>query len=213
MLFLLPALSQVASQSHQLRITQPIKFKANLVKINWDGFCPNSNPNHALAHFLKILNKLLDNHASYKTIKYSKPQYKNKPWITPGLANSIRNKNKLYKSFCKEKDLKTKEYYEKQFKSNRNHVSSLLRKAKDSYYKQYFEENKKNLSLVWQSIKGIINMKKESDESISSLLIDGEIISSAKEISNYFNNCFTSVAEKINKNTAKSKKALILPWP
>ena len=56
-------------------------------------------------------------------------------------------------------------------------------------------------------------MKKESDESISSLLIDGEIISSAKEISNYFNNFFTSVAEKINKNIVKSKKnTLILPW-
>ena len=57
-------------------------------------------------------------------------------------------------------------------------------------------------------------MKKGSDESISSLLIDGEIISSAKEISNYFNNFFTSVAEKINKNIVKSKKnTLILPWP
>ena len=90
----------------------------------------------------------------------------------------------------------------------------MLRKAKDSYYKQYFEDNKKNLRLVWQTIKGIINMKKESDESISSLLIDGEIISSAKEISNYFNNFFTSVAEKINKNIVKSKKnTLILPWP
>ena len=49
-------------------------------------------------------------------------------------------------------------------------------------------------------------MKKGSDKSISSLLIDGEIISSAKEISNYFNNFFTSVAEKINKNIVKSKK-------
>ena len=42
-------------------------------------------------------------------------------------------------------------------------------------------------------------MKKKSDKSISSLLIDGQI-TSAKEISNYFNNFFTSVTEKINKN-------------
>ena len=60
-------------------------------------------------------------------------------------------KKKLYKSFCKEKDPKTKGYYEKKFKSYLNHVSSLLRKAKDSYYKQYFEDNKKNLRLVWQT--------------------------------------------------------------
>ena len=99
------------------------------------------------------------------------------------------------------------------WESYQNHVSSLLGKTKDSYYKLYFEDNKKNLRLVWKTIKGIINMKKESEESTSSLLTNGEIISSAKEISNYFNNFFTSVAEKINKNIVKSKKTLILPWP
>ena len=62
--------------------------------------------------------------------------------------------------FVKDKDPKTKKYYEKQFKSYRNLVSSLLRKAKDSYYKQYFEDNKKNLRLVWRTIKGVINIKK-----------------------------------------------------
>ena len=122
-----------------------LKFKADLVKGNWDDFCLTSNPNDALAHYLKIVNKLLDKHAPYKTIRYSKPQYETKPWITPGLANSIGNKNKLYKRFCKEKNPKTKEYYEKQFKSYRNHISSLLRETKDSYYKQYFEDNKKIL--------------------------------------------------------------------
>ena len=78
-----------------------LKFKADLVKVSWDGFCLTSNPNDALVHFLKIVNKLLDKHAPYKTIKHSKPLYETKPWITRGLANSIRIKNKLYKNFCK----------------------------------------------------------------------------------------------------------------
>ena len=30
-----------------------LKFKTDLVKINWDGFCLHSNPNDALAYFLK----------------------------------------------------------------------------------------------------------------------------------------------------------------
>ena len=49
-------------------------------------------------------------------------------------------------------------------------------------------------------------MRKKSEESISSLQIYGQIITSAQQISNYFNNFFTSVAVKINKNTVKSKK-------
>ena len=179
-----------------------LKFKAGLVKVNWDGFCLTSDSNDTLAHFLKIINKLLDKHAPYKTTKYSKTQNETKPWITPGLANSKRNKHKLYKSFCKEKDMKTKEYYEKQFKSYNNHISALLRKTKDSYYKQYVED-KKNCRLVWQTIKGIINMKKKSGKSIPSLLIDSQIITGAKEICNYFNNFFASIVVKINKNIVK----------
>ena len=50
-------------------------------------------------------------------------------------------------------------------------------------------------------------MKKKSDEFICSLLIDGQIITSAKEISNHFNIFFTSVAKKINKNIVKPKQA------
>ena len=49
-------------------------------------------------------------------------------------------------------------------------------------------------------------MKKKSDESISSLLTDDQIIASGKETSNHFNKFFTSVAEKIKKNIVKSKK-------
>ena len=91
---------------------------------------------------------------------------------------------------------------------------SVLRKKKDSSYKQYFEDNKNSLRLVWQTIKRIIKMKKKSEESISSLLIYGQIIRSTQQVSNYFNNFFTSVAVKINKNIVKSKNnTLILPWP
>ena len=54
-------------------------------------------------------------------------------------------------------------------------------------------------------------MKTKSEKSISSLLIDDQIIASANEISNYFNNFFTSVALEINKNIVKSKKKNTYP--
>ena len=69
-----------------------LKFTADLVKVNWDGFCLTSNPSDTLAHFLKIVNKVLNKHAPYKTIKYSKTRYETELWITPGLVNSIRKK-------------------------------------------------------------------------------------------------------------------------
>ena len=66
-----------------------LKFKTDLFRVNWDGFRLTSNP---------TVNKLLDKHAPYyKTIKYSKTWYETEPWITPGLANSIRNKQIVQK--------------------------------------------------------------------------------------------------------------------
>ena len=75
----------------------------------------NNNPNDALVHFLKIINKLLDKHAPYKTIKYYKPQYGSKAWITPGLTNSLTNCTKVSakKKIQKQKDVS---------KSNSNHA-------------------------------------------------------------------------------------------
>ena len=49
-------------------------------------------------------------------------------------------------------------------------------------------------------------MKNKSDKSISSLLIDNQLITSARQISNHFNNFFTSIAEEINRNIVKAKK-------
>ena len=57
-------------------------------------------------------------------------------------------------------------------------------------------------------------MKNKSDDSVSSLLIDNQLIISAKQISNRFNNFFTSIAEKINTNIAKAKKhSSFISWP
>ena len=54
--------------------------------------------------------------------------------------------------------------------------------------------------------KGDSKHKNKSDESISSLLIDNQLITSAKQISDHFNNFFTSIAEKVNRNNVKAKK-------
>ena len=125
-----------------------LQFRADLIKVNWGSFCHDLDPNSAVAHFLQIVEKLLDKHAPYKIIKHQKSQFETKPWITSGLTCSIKIKNKLCKSFCKEKDRHRKENYERQFKIYHNLISTPLRETKESYYKQYFSD-KKTLKLVW----------------------------------------------------------------
>ena len=48
--------------------------------------------------------------------------------------------------------------------------------------------------------------EKKSDESISSLISYNQLITSAKQTYNHFNNFYTSVTEKINRNIVKAEK-------
>ena len=47
--------SKIGNRQRCFKNFGKLNFKTDLVKINWDGFCYNSNPNDALAHFLKIV--------------------------------------------------------------------------------------------------------------------------------------------------------------
>ena len=65
-------------------------------------------------------------------------------WITPRLANCIKIKNKLYKSFYKEKDPHKKGKTILKDNSNHNPLLTLLRETKGSCYRQYFRDDNNN---------------------------------------------------------------------
>ena len=90
----------------------------------------------------------------------SRSSFTSKPWITTAIANSIKSKNKIYKKICKEKNPQQKEIYERQFKTYRNNLTTLLRITKNEYYKTHFKENKKKKKNIWKTIKKIIKCKK-----------------------------------------------------
>ena len=101
----------------------------------------------------------------------SRSSFTSKLWINTAIANLIKSKNKIYKRFCKEKNPQQREIYRKQFKTYRNHLTTLVRITKNEYHKTHFQENKKDLKTVWKTIKEIINVKTKHDVPINSLLI------------------------------------------
>ena len=117
-------------------------------------------------------------------------------------------KIKLYKRFCKEKDPHKKQNHERQFKTYHNLISALLGETKNlitnntlvTTKKPTLVTTKKPPETTMADHKGDNKHEKKSDESIPSLLIDNQLITSAKQISNHFNNFFTSIARKINRN-------------
>ena len=76
---------------------------------------------------------------------------------------------------------------ESSLKTYRNHLTTLLRITKDEYYKTHFQENKKDLKILWKTIKEIINVKTKNDVTINRLLVGETITANAKLIANHFN--------------------------
>ena len=116
------------------------KFKSDLGKINWQKHCNNPDSNVSVEHFLKIVHALLDGHTTFKSFNKKPNIYSSKPWITTGIAKSIKVKDNLYKKFSRETNLQKKVEYQKQFRTYRNYISTLLRCSMDSCYNGLFEK-------------------------------------------------------------------------
>ena len=123
------------------------KFKSDLGKVNWQKHCNNPDPNVSMEHFLKIVRALLDRHTPFKSFNKKANLYSPKPWIATGIAKSIKVKDNLFKKVLSKTNLRKKAGYQKQFRTYRNYISTLLRCSKDSNYNG-LEENKRNVKTV-----------------------------------------------------------------
>ncbi len=116
-----------------------------------------------------------------------------KPWITKGLKVSIAKKNKLYKSYLRNRN----EYFHLKYKLYRNKLKHLLHISKKSYYNNYFHINNGNMKNIWKGIKELVTLKQSSVTSPSTIEVDNTKITNSKQIANAFNEYFSTVGSDI----------------
>ena len=66
------------------------------------------------------------------------------------------------------------------YKELRNNTTRLIRNAKQDYYSNLIEENKKNLSKSWKTLKSVIATKSKTS-TIESLETDSGVIQKPKK--------------------------------
>ena len=167
-------------------------FKNKLENHNWTDLLDIADVNEAFEYFNEVLAKFYDECYPMRSKRIRTDCSKN-PWITPGLRESIKTKNKLYKKYVKRPIT-----YGLQYRAYRNELTKLIKVAKNNYHISKFSECQGNIKEVWKNINHVLGKTRTSSNKV--FKINNEYVTSNITIANEFNNYFAGIADEIEAN-------------
>ena len=160
------------------------RFNESISSLDWGAVYNESNTQVAFSLFNSTLLKHFHINFPKQTVKM---KYNNrKPWLTEGLKDSIKIKNKLYRKYLKVKSATN----EMNYKNYRNKLHHLIKIAEKRHYSKLLNECQDNIKKTWQIIKNIVNKHKASQLQTKFKLNDGSFTTDGSVISNQFNDFF-----------------------
>ena len=161
-------------------------FKSRVESSNIHDILSINDVNLAYNKFNSVITDIYEE--SYPLITKSISQENPKsPWLTAGIRQSIRNKNKLYKKF-----LKRPITYGDAYRAYRNYLTKIIKRAKDDYHRKKFNECRGNIKESWRNLNRLLG-KNSNISKPKSFKCDGSIVKGDKEIANAFNDYYCSV--------------------
>ena len=123
------------------------KFISEMNMIDWQFVLNETDTVMAYSEFHEAIS--LKYNACFPYRKISKKYYKNKPWLSTALKESIKIKNKLYVKSKRSGDSEKVTYYKKY----RNKLNQLIRSAERKHFHDVLLEHKSNLKKSWKLLK------------------------------------------------------------
>ncbi len=181
---------------------EKVDVVADFINVNWNEIIApeKMDPNYSLEMFNEKIEELVNKHLPLKKMNKKDFKLQAKPWITPGIINSIKRRDMLLNSFVKAKDANRKEELHTKYKCLRNKIVALIRTSKKNHYQKYFTNNAKDIKKTWNGIKGLINIRSLTKEQPNSIFINNKLENEPINIAEGFNSYFASVAEKLQQN-------------
>ncbi|XP_072028290.1 uncharacterized protein [Amphiura filiformis] len=163
-------------------------FVDDLTSVPWNEIEKFRNVNDALKLWYEMFERVVDKHIPKKSKRV-------KATPTPWLNKDIK-KNKTKRDYLHRKALRSNTSSDwEEYKQCRNEVTSMIRKAKETYCKQSVSQNAGDSKKMWKALNDILPHK--ASPSPSSITIDDEVCTSVNDIANGFNKYFTGVAAKL----------------
>ena len=115
----------------------------------------------------------------------------NCPWLDSSIKNAIKQRDHLHKKACKTTNIEDWANY----RSLRNRVNNMVKRAKGAYNRRLLEENKNDSKMLWKTVKKIIPT--ESKELSSGVRIGGIDSSDKVSIATAFNKHFIGAVKRL----------------
>ena len=117
-------------------------FDSELKNTNWKEILKieRGDVDYSFETFNKKHSEILDRHALFKKLSNQDKKLSKKPWITTGILNSIKNKNRLYRKVIRAKDPERIRNLCNKFKLYQNKLDKILKVSKSMHYQKYFEK-------------------------------------------------------------------------
>ena len=144
------------------------KCENTLKEIDFSSILDSNDPQHAFTNFHDFHDIFSQAHDICIPSKIIKMNYRNKKtWLTNGLKNSIKRKNKLYVKSIKPPTV----HNVNQYKAYQMMLITVLKKNEQDYQDSQFNYNKNNLKKCWTLSKRIINRKSVVFNLVNSFLM------------------------------------------
>ena len=145
--------------------------------------------------FNSFLNTYLRIFYSSFPIRKIKAKSKKNPWITHGITIFCFHKRELYLDLMNSNDPNLKRYYKIYCKI----LTNVTKSAKKLYYIPLISNSNHEIKTTWNTTKSVTG-KKTHKAGIESLNIEGKLTDNHHTITNFVNNYFLTIADKINTN-------------
>ena len=179
------------------------KLKQRLIDVKWQEILDNNNANDDYNKFIETFDTLYNECVPLKKCTNNRRKEPMSPWITKGLLKSINKKNKLYKQYLHSPSNKGLQ----KFKTYKNKLNMLIRKAKRKYFFSKFEQSKNNMKQTWNTINNILGRGKKQSAHNKFKDDIGNVFINPEDISNQFNDFFVNVGPKLASNIQSTGKS------
>ena len=171
--------------------------------IDWNFIYSIEDVNYAYNKFTSVFQSIYDECFALIYISNSKRRKKRHPWITNGILQSIKRKNKLY-----QKSLKSPTNNNSvQFRVYRNKLNHVIRISKKRYFSDKLYNCKNDVKRTWSIINGILHTKGNKSPIPDALKFGSNIINDPNQIANAFNDFFVNVGPTLASNIHSSTTA------